>query len=241
MDVLELERIAAAGWPGLETGWLGEWRLRAGRGFTGRANAALPLGSPGLPLLEAVGYVTDWYAQRGLPAMLQVPLPARADLVAPLEAAGFVRGHGAFVLTAPVATVLESCAVRTDVPEIAWEPAPDAEWLSLYHYRGGALPPDAVPVLTAGAAVRFGTLRIDGAVAGICRSSEAEGWVGLTAVEVADGFRRRGLATHLLRSAAARTSAADVYLQVEHSNAAALALYDRCGFTIHHEYFYWRL
>ncbi|WP_344314052.1 GNAT family N-acetyltransferase [Fodinicola feengrottensis] len=239
MDDLELERVAAAGWPGLETRWLGDWRLRAGRGFTGRANSALPLGSPGRPVGEALTAVAGWYGQRGLPAMLQVPLPVRAELVRPLEDAGFVRGHGARVLTASVSSVAE--AVRTDLPAIEWAAAPDDGWLSLYHYRGGDLPDSAVPVLVAGADVRFGTLRIDGAVAGICRTSSASGWLGLTAVEVSPVFRRQGLATHLLRSAAARTDAEGVYLQVEHGNATALALYARCGFTVHHEYFYWRL
>jgi ribosomal protein S18 acetylase RimI-like enzyme len=113
--------------------------------------------------------------------------------------------------------------------------------LSLYHYRGGSLPSYGVEVLKAGASPAFGTLVIDGSVAGICRTSASEGWVGLTAVEVAPAFRRRGLATHLLRSAAASTTASSIYLQVEHSNDAALALYKRTGFTQHHEYFYWRL
>nr|WP_163570726.1 GNAT family N-acetyltransferase [Fodinicola feengrottensis] len=159
--------------------------------------------------------MAGWYGQRGLPAMLQVPLPVRAELVRPLEDAGFVRGHGARVLTASVSSVAE--AVRTDLPAIEWAAAPDDGWLSLYHYRGGDLPDSAVPVLVAGADVRFGTLRIDGAVAGICRTSSASGWLGdLTAVEVSPVFRRQGLATHLLRSAAARTDAEGVYLQVEH-------------------------
>ena len=48
--MLELERVAAAHWRGTEEEWLGEWLLRAADGFTGRANSALPLGDPGLPL-----------------------------------------------------------------------------------------------------------------------------------------------------------------------------------------------
>ena len=42
--------MAAAHWRGTEEEWLGEWLLRAADGFTGRANSALPLGDPGLPL-----------------------------------------------------------------------------------------------------------------------------------------------------------------------------------------------
>lgn len=237
---VELERIAMAGWPGLELGELGEWRLRAAFGFTGRGNSALPLGSPGRPLADAVAYVRDWYFARDLPAMVQVPLPARADLVPVLEGAGFTRAWGALVLTASVESVL-ALPARMDLPAVSWALAPDDEWLSLYHYRGGEVPSYGVEVLKAGASPSFGTLVIDGTVAGICRTSASQGWVGLTAVEVSAAFRRRGLATHLLRSAAAATSASSVYLQVEHSNEAALALYKRSGFTQHHEYFYWRL
>ena len=75
--MLELERVAAAHWRGTEEEWLGEWLLRAADGFTGRANSALPLGDPGLPLEAALDYVTGWYRARGLPPVLAVPLPLR--------------------------------------------------------------------------------------------------------------------------------------------------------------------
>ena len=50
----DLERVAAAHWRGTEEEWLGDWLLRAASGFTGRANSALPLGDPGLPLDDAL-------------------------------------------------------------------------------------------------------------------------------------------------------------------------------------------
>jgi ribosomal protein S18 acetylase RimI-like enzyme len=37
-----------------------------------------------------------------------------------------------------------------------------------------------------------------------------------------------------------RSAAANVYLQTEESNTAALSLYRRAGFTAHHEYRYLR-
>ena len=45
--IQDLERAAALHWQAPETERLGEWRLRAADGFTGRANSALPLGDPG--------------------------------------------------------------------------------------------------------------------------------------------------------------------------------------------------
>ena len=75
MDIEDLERAAALHWQAPETELLGEWRLRAAAGFTGRANSALPLGDPGVPLPEAAAAVTDWYRRRRLPPMIAVPLP----------------------------------------------------------------------------------------------------------------------------------------------------------------------
>src|SRR4051794_39097267 len=50
VGVAEVQRVAALGWRALELESLGDWLLRAGGGFTGRANSALPLGSPGMEL-----------------------------------------------------------------------------------------------------------------------------------------------------------------------------------------------
>ena len=231
---LELERIAALGWPGTETAELDGWLLRAGGGFTGRANSALPVGSDPDPAA-----VLDWYAARGLPAMVQLPLPASAALLAGLEGSGWRLMHGAVVLTATTADVLARTPVRPELPEVDVADRPDAEWLSLYHHRGNPLPAAAVDVLTAGDPT-FVTLRIDGRVAATCRAATAAGWLGVTAVEVTESLRRQGLATHLLRQVAQRSDATHVYVQTEHSNSAALALYGRAGFTRHHEYRYLR-
>src|SRR5664279_2894578 len=50
----DLEQTMVEGWPPLRRAELGGWLLRAGAGFTGRANSVLPLGDPGIPLTEAV-------------------------------------------------------------------------------------------------------------------------------------------------------------------------------------------
>ena len=73
--VATLERLAARSWRGLEEAAYGEWLLRAGGGFTGRANSVLVLGDPPDALPDAVAHVTRWYAERGLTARAQVPMP----------------------------------------------------------------------------------------------------------------------------------------------------------------------
>lgn len=240
---LELERIAALGWQGLETEQLGGWLLRAAGGWTGRANSVLPLADPGIPLGPALDRVRAWYAARELPPTFQLPLPAREDLRAALAERGWADQWGALVLTAEVATLRASNLGVPGLPPvtIADQPAPD--WLAAYHYRGGPLPAVAPAVLRAGSAPAFAAVREEGVPIAICRLAVDEGWVGITAVEVSPAHRRRGLATHLLAGAldwAAERGAQATYLQVDSDNTAALALYEKAGFRPHHTYRYYR-
>src|SRR5215212_5986867 len=73
LGVVDLERVAARGWQGLEEDRLGDWPLRAGGGFTGRANSALVVGDPGMPLPDAVDAVAHWYAERDLRPRAMLP------------------------------------------------------------------------------------------------------------------------------------------------------------------------
>ena len=68
----------ARGWRAPEEASLGNWLLRAAEGFTGRANSALAVGDPGLPLAGAVDEAEAWYRARGLPPMIVIPGPLGA-------------------------------------------------------------------------------------------------------------------------------------------------------------------
>ena len=105
--VEDLERAASLHWQAPETEPLGEWRLRAAAGFTGRANSALPVGDPGLPLPEAVAAVEDWYRRRDLRPMIVLPQGAGPDpLPAYLaERSWLPRPGPAFVMTAEIADI----------------------------------------------------------------------------------------------------------------------------------------
>src|SRR5262245_2685384 len=244
IEDLELEEIAGRGWQGFESGWLGRWLLRASAGFTGRANSVLPLGDPGLPLPAALDRVHRWYADRGLPVRFQVPLPARADLDGALAELGWTTSDRNHVLTAPVSAVLAAVPERDDVPPLVVESAPSPQWLRLYRYRGG--PPPAIAARQLGQADHpvFLSLRDGDQPIAIARGALAAGWIGITAVEVAESARRRGLGSHLVRELCAWAAATgplpahSAYLQVHTGNAVALALYDRLGFTRHHDYHY---
>lgn len=239
-DVLDLERIAALGWPGVETETIDGWLLRAGGGWTGRANAALPLRDVGDDVDTMLDVVARWYGARDLPPLVQVPLPVRSRLRDQLVARGWIDRWGAVVLTSGIDAVLRRVPRHAGLPDVAFADAPGAAWVGAYHYLGGALPDIAVDVLRAGAAHFLSVVEDDDTVA-ICRIAIDEGWVGITAVEVAPRHRRRGLATHLLVAALEQGSACgatNVYLQTKDANRAALTLYRRAGFARHHHYRY---
>jgi hypothetical protein len=74
-------------------------------------------------------------------------------------------------------------------------PEPDQAWLDLYHYRGQKLPPIARQLLLSASVQVFASIRRGGSTLAIGRVAVADGWGGLTAVEVHPGHRRAGLAT----------------------------------------------
>jgi GNAT superfamily N-acetyltransferase len=75
----DLERLTARHWAAAETAPLGDWLLRAHGGFTGRANSVLVQGDPGMPVADALDAVRAWYADRGLPALASLAVPADAE------------------------------------------------------------------------------------------------------------------------------------------------------------------
>jgi N-acetylglutamate synthase len=248
----ELQRIASRGWPAEETEPLGGWTLRAAGGFTRRANSVLPDGDPAVALDEALAGVTAWYAERGLPARVQVTTGAAdADeaLAAELDARGWSAEGGAIVLTGP----LLALAGGPGPSPVRVSRRLDDGWLARYGgvrtWQAGhgpaAAAPHAAAVLEGGPSVWFARVPApDGGVPLAIGRCVVDGrWAGFAAVEVAPEQRRRGLATAVMAALAERAAgegADTAYLQVETDNAAALALYEGRGLVRHHAYHYRR-
>ncbi|MEW1958532.1 GNAT family N-acetyltransferase [Kineococcus sp. NPDC059986] len=250
----DLERVMAEHWRPLEREDLGGWRLRAGEGFTGRANSALALGDPGVPLPEAVERVVAFHTARGLQPLIAVAHPdgglgEGTGLVDLLAGTGWTVRTPTVVMTA--ATDDLPGAAEVPLPaglRVETAAAPDDAWLERYHYRGlPTVPPAGRRILVSADDQVFVRVVDDGGVddggttVAIARGSLSPGWAGVTAVETLPSHRRRGLGRRVLAEVAdwARSrGAASTYLQVQGDNAAARALYAGAGFAVHHAYHY---
>ncbi len=247
---------------------LGSWLLRADGGFTGRANSALPLGDPGLPLAQAVDEVEAWYRARGLPAMIVIPGPLgaaapdggqagdpldillagrgwrvrSAPAVVMTAGTGQVAGAGLAVAGEAVAGEAGTGEAGTGTaPAVTFTARPDEAWLARYRYRGTGVPTAALRLLLSAPWQAFASVVPDGETVAVGRVSVAADWAGISAVEVDPRFRRRGLGlavTRALAAEAARQGAGRIFLQVEAGNLAARGLYARCGFAGVHRYHY---
>ncbi len=229
-DIVALEEVAARGWPAPETAWLGRWLLRAGEGWTRRANSALLLGDPGLPVQEALDRVNTWYAKRGLPGRLAIPLPSMAPVDHVAAGEGWAPDVDVEVLTAPITPAPLD-------PEVRLDATPDEDWAAVYQTK--TVPPVGIRILTAPDTVTFGSIEHDGETVAIGRGVVVDGWLGVAAMEVRPDHRRTGLAARMLRALlawGAANGATRCYLQVEDTNPAALTLYTRAGFSRHHRY-----
>lgn len=228
--ILALEAVAAAGWPAPETARLGDWLLRAGQGWTRRANSALLLGDPGLPVPEALDRVRSWYAERGLAPRLAVPLPAMAPADHVAARLGWPADVEVDVLTGPL-------GAGPPDPGVRFAPEPDEAWCEVYQAK--QVSAVGARIMAAPGTVTFGSI-VDGeTTVAVGRGVVVDGWLGITSMEVRPEHRRRGLAGRMLSALCGwgvEHGAARCYLQVETTNEPALAFYRGLGFTRHHRY-----
>ncbi|WP_080796757.1 N-acetylglutamate synthase, CG3035 family [Corynebacterium pacaense] len=247
-DIRAVEVATAKAFPGIAHEWSGGWLLRAGDGIAERSNSASPLG-PGTGF-EAVPMdaITGFYASHDLPVRLHIPErignPALKFIAT--EPGKWEFGPEILVMTAPLAS-----REPTPLPEglsFRIDDQPDEEWLGMYHFRGRALPPEALELLRTSIDGRMGFGRMvtgAGQTVAITRAtitaSGSRTFLGYSAVEVAPAFRRRGLGTALgsrILDWGAQMGAGEAYLQVVSWNAAGIGLYEKLGFLEHHRHRY---
>ncbi|MEH3076414.1 MAG: GNAT family N-acetyltransferase [Quadrisphaera sp.] len=242
-----LELVAAEHWRPVEREDLGAWRLRAAGGFTGRANSALAVGDPGCDLDTALTRVREFYAARGLDAVVAAPTGA---LTQELERRGWQVRTPSLVMTATLDPSPDPSLQAEAAPTgLRLDDEPGDAWLASYQGRGPVGEVGRRVLLSADEQVFVSLRDDDGEVLAIARGSLSRGggpgtggsWLGLSAVETAPAHRRKGLAstvTAALLAWGARRGAGRAFLQVAVVNDPARALYERAGFRVHHEYRY---
>jgi N-acetylglutamate synthase len=241
--IVRLEGLCADAWPAQVDQPLGAWRLRAAGGYTGRANAALAIGNPGLPTAAALDAVRRFAHEHGVPPRVQVPVGSPWDRAVAAEGwvlnVGHAKGAEVSVLVAPVSGIDDDVAPPSDL-RIELPPRPSDEWWGLA--VGGPPTPAQERVLAGAPDTAFGLLRApDGAVLGQVRAAVVADHVHVSMLEVVPAARRRGHATALLAAAGAwgrERGARWAVLQVALQNGGARALYDRLGYVEHHRYRY---
>jgi N-acetylglutamate synthase len=247
----DLERVMVQGWPPLERGTLGGWLLRAGAGFSGRANSVLPLGDPGRSLPEAVDYCERWYGERELRPLFALFGPAGFAVDDdPLGTELLARGCEPFSSTAVMTAGIRALPPELPHPggaRVRLATTPSSRWWDAWatqeghaHTATGAGSP-AEAVMSGAPDQLFASLEVDGAVAGIARVAFAQAWAGVAALQVAPEHRRTGVAVQLmgaLADASRSRGIRSMYLQVLSKSSAARSLYESLGFSTHHEYCY---
>ena len=243
MDPVDtLERCAYDAWPAEEVERLRGWRLRAMRGVTRRANSVWTFeGVSDGSLLQRIDRVEAWYAARALAPTFQVTDRSRPEgLEALLAQRGYAIDAPVSIQIARVDDVLASGGSGDALVTRTWSD----EWFEISAFRGRfAKVADTYRDLLVriGTRARFALARIDGQPVAVGLGVLGAGWMGVFSMLTLPSARRRGAARAVLRAlaATAREEGIDaLYLQVERSNAAAMALYAAASFRELYGYHY---
>jgi N-acetylglutamate synthase len=226
-----VERTCRNAWPGLRTVWLDDWQLRLAEGLTRRANSVNPLRPDYRDRASLIAASEALYRHHHQPAFFRLPTIIDPALDRRLMARGYESEGESLVLYGEIAGV----AAAAD-PAVQLSAEPSEEWFAAmarlqgHSDRQSQTYRRVLEALAVPAA--FALLTVDGAPAGLAYGAVCEGLLCYQSV-VADRHRRRqGFARRIIASLAAwgrEQGAEGVCLEVEATNLAARALYDRVG------------
>ncbi len=237
MNVAELERACIAAWPARHAHEINGWRLFATAGKSWRVNSTWPLEWHGADVESMLDAAEAWAAAHNI-----APAFKLADgAIHPSELPAILRAHGyaPHMETLVMTRALEALAAPSRDITISDKPS-EAFWSPM---RAAAPSPDDfaerqdIVLRTRGgsafavaddAAVGLGRLTVD--------------LIGLYLMRTAPSARRQGYARDIVRALCAwgkENGARNAYLQVEASNAPAVALYANEGFARAYAYHYW--
>lgn len=238
LRIAELEELSSQTWPALNTSELGSWKIRISDGITYRANSVLvtgaaPHGDPGISLDEAIAEVEAKFSSAQLPAVFHLPLPLYQELHDHLVDQGWSEKVRASFLISDLIDVKDFLSIFKERNlECANEEMPTDDFLALHGDQG-------LKEIMCSYPARYISLRDRGEIVATARIAISGSWAILTRLFVAENQRRKGLA-ELLMLAGMKFSqdagATKIALQLDQSNGAAHALYEKLGFKEHHTY-----
>jgi len=235
----ELEHAAAPGWIA-DHEPLGDWLLRSGNGFTGRANSCLAVGDPGVAYHQAAKIIIDFYARLGLEPRVQTV--AGGPVESALRDLGWADTYVRTTVMAQTLAGLIDDHRRN--PRVLIDSAlTDDWWQSYVHYREVGDQDVARRILGGPQPVGLAAIRAADTIVSLGRGQVSNEWLGLAGLWTRPEHRRQGLATMIIIELghwAARLGARNAYLQVETQNHGAIAAYESLGFRHHHDYLYLR-
>jgi GNAT superfamily N-acetyltransferase len=239
----DVERHTVRGW----LAWhepLGEWTLRAGHGFTGRANSCHAVGDPGASMPEAAERIIAFAIDHEIPAMAQVIEGSPEERA--LRDLGWVGTRQPTVVLA--SRLADFLTGRPAEPVVQIRERLEPDWEHAYQRSR----PNSADIAVLRMILEGSPPRAFAAVAGqapdddrelvaIARGYRSGDWLGLTSIWTRPDHRQRGLATAMMATLghwAARQGARYAYIQVATVNEPAIAAYTRLGFAPHHRYLY---
>lgn len=236
--VRALEERAFNAWPSLQTVLADGWVMRFAAGYTKRANS-VNAWAPGCDIAAILAVAAPLYARAGLPLIVRLTPLTGPTADAELGAKGFCAIDETLVMTAPL-----SGPSATD-PDVVIAARPDAAWSSGFAAANAVPAPHRATHDAMLAAIRwpaaFARLERDARTIAWGLGVAERGMIGLFDIVTAREARRAGAARQLVGGLLAwgRTQqATTAYLQVVATNAPAIALYRRFGFTEAYRYHY---
>jgi len=235
----QIEPHAEAAWPPRETQRLDGWLLRFGEGHSSRLNSVSALNYTGADLLRSIEAAEAAYRARALPPLFHIsPANDPPRLEAALKARGYMPKSDTLLMIAGLAN-----AATPEGTQVFTHATADFEHLTR---EGSHAVEDGNERLTALARVTHPKALVvatHNGAAVACGASVCTGdWASVFVMRTTPSARRQGHGRRVLDTLAVwarQHGAGNLYLQVDHANAPAIALYERAGFRTAYRYLHY--